>query len=524
MTTTAVTSSTTSGTNITLSSGEDLYVAPDVERISTAGDAVSTSGGGHAIEILGGLYGDPAGIDIDGNTSTITVADGGTIVSRLTGIDSTASDLKIFNSGLVKGAEGIDHDDDTAFALVNTGEIVGSYGRAIELTSVGGTIVNHGSISSLFSGAIAVSNFSGGVRFLEIVNTGTIEGSFASSISASGDVRTTLDNSGMIKDGVRLGDENDRVVNSGRVTEDIRLGDGDDVYRARGDGAVEGEVRAEEGADRLAGAAASDTLLGDTGDDTLFGGAGRDLLQGAEDDDRVLGGADGDTLTGDGGSDMVHGGAGDDSVDGGDGHDLMGGGAGDDTVAGDDGNDRLFGGTGADSIVGQTGNDEIDAGAGDDTVRGNNQDDTIRGNAGDDSLDGGSGDDVVRGGGGADSIEGGIFHDRLGGGAGNDTLRGDGGDDTLHGGAGDDLLTGGDGADDFVIRKGMGHDLVTDFTDGVDQVDVRMLNLQNFGDLQSKYTVVAHQNAVFFDFGDGDTLMLDGVTLPQLAYGDFVWF
>ena len=70
----------------------------------------------------------------------------------------------------------------------------------------------------------------------------------------------------------------------------------------------------------------------------------------------------------------------------------------------------------------------------------------------------------------------------------------------------------------------MGQDLVTDFTDGQDQVDVRALNLQNFGDLQSKYTVIEHQNAVFFDFGDGDTLMLDGVALADLAYGDFVWF
>ena len=31
-------------------------------------------------------------------------------------------------------------------------------------------------------------------------------------------------------------------------------------------------------------------------------------------------------------------------------------------------------------------------------------------------------------------------------------------------------------------------------------------------------------DSVFFDFGDGDTLMLDGVSLAQLAYGDFVWF
>ena len=106
----------------------------------------------------------------------------------------------------------------------------------------------------------------------------------------------------------------------------------------------------------------------------------------------------------------------------------------------------------------------------------------------------------------------------------NDLIDGEGGDDTIHGGAGDDEITTGDGADDIVIRKGMGQDPVTDFTDGLHQGDVRALNLQTFGDLQAKYTFVAHQNAVFFDFGDGDTLMLDGVTIGQLAHGDFVWF
>jgi Ca2+-binding RTX toxin-like protein len=59
----------------------------------------------------------------------------------------------------------------------------------------------------------------------------------------------------------------------------------------------------------------------------------------------------------------------------------------------------------------------------------------------------------------------------LAGGAGNDTLTGNGGADTLIGGAGDDTLTGGAGNDLFVLQvTNGGHDNITDFVSGGDEI------------------------------------------------------
>ena len=71
----------------------------------------------------------------------------------------------------------------------------------------------------------------------------------------------------------------------------------------------------------------------------------------------------------------------------------------------------------------------------------------------------------------------------LDGGMGKDTLMGGGGADMLIGGMGDDKLTGGGGADKFVFGMGDGEDTVTDFTDGVDMIDLTAFGLEGFGDV-----------------------------------------
>ncbi|CAG8871542.1 hypothetical protein PS627_04490 [Pseudomonas fluorescens] len=87
-----------------------------------------------------------------------------------------------------------------------------------------------------------------------------------------------------------------------------------------------------------------------------------------------------------------------------------------------------------------------------------------------------TGDDVLLAGAGPYTLDGGDGHDVLVGGEGNDSLYGGNGDDLLIGGLGNDLLTGGSGNDTFVWQQGdSGHDLVTDFTPGLDQLDLSQL-------------------------------------------------
>jgi Ca2+-binding RTX toxin-like protein len=84
------------------------------------------------------------------------------------------------------------------------------------------------------------------------------------------------------------------------------------------------------------------------------------------------------------------------------------------------------------------------------------------------TIVGTSGDDVIKG---------------LGG---NDTLSGEGGNDQLFGGLGSDNLTGGTGADQFVLEYFNGstiaqdQDLVSDFTQGQDQIDLRTIGISDF--------------------------------------------
>ena len=82
------------------------------------------------------------------------------------------------------------------------------------------------------------------------------------------------------------------------------------------------------------------------------------------------------------------------------------------------------------------------------------------------------------GGSGNDTLTGNAIGNTLSGGAGNDILSGGGGNDILIGGTGVDTLTGGTGADTFTFAAGDSsaatgqHDLITDFTQGVDHIDI----------------------------------------------------
>jgi serralysin len=288
-------------------------------------------------------------------------------------------------------------------------------------------------------------------------------------------------------------------------------GEGNDaVYGGtRGDNRLYGNG----GNDTLYGTLGNEFLYGGTGDDLLFGGNGIDRLYGDDGDDLlyagdgidyVYGGAGRDTLYGGNGSDYMYGGSENDLIFGGDGIDYVYGGEGSDTLYGGDGRDFAYGNDSDDLIYGGEGSDFLYGGAGGDTIYGGNGDDWIYGGEGgtslpdgDDLIFGGFGIDRAYGGSGRDTLYGGHGNDRLYGGAdgdlvygdhgddqlygdaGSDTLFGGAGNDTLFGGTGADVLTGGAGADHFVyltspeIGRGNGSDIITDFTPGVDRINLR---------------------------------------------------
>lgn len=96
----------------------------------------------------------------------------------------------------------------------------------------------------------------------------------------------------------------------------------------------------------------------------------------------------------------------------------------------------------------------LEGGFADDTLTGDEEANTLSGLAGNDRLTGGNGADT------------------LSGGEGDDELRGARGDDSLDGGAGEDILTGGLGEDVFVVDAEGDLDVITDFTFGVDRLEI----------------------------------------------------
>ncbi|MGO4915871.1 calcium-binding protein [Pseudogemmobacter sp. W21_MBD1_M6] len=79
----------------------------------------------------------------------------------------------------------------------------------------------------------------------------------------------------------------------------------------------------------------------------------------------------------------------------------------------------------------------------------------------------------------SETLTGSIGDDIISGLAGNDTLYGLAGDDVLDGGAGVDRLFGGPGADDFVFADGTQLDIVYDFEDGMDMIQLAGLSVDD---------------------------------------------
>ena len=117
-----------------------------------------------------------------------------------------------------------------------------------------------------------------------------------------------------------------------------------------------------------------------------------------------------------------------------------------------------------------------------------------------------------------------FYQDEYTGTASAETLTGGAGDDTITGLGGDDTLTGGEGYDTFVFAAGHGADTVTDFTDGVDLIDLSAFTgIAGYSDL----TVTQNGNDVVIDLSGqtgGGSITLQDFTLSDLDENDFVFY
>ncbi|WP_439594391.1 M10 family metallopeptidase [Falsiroseomonas sp.] len=217
--------------------------------------------------------------------------------------------------------------------------------------------------------------------------------------------------------------------------------------------------------------------------------------------ENALGGAGADTLSGNDAMNQLSGGAG---------RDLLEGRAGDDVLDGGSGADTLAGGTGHDRYLVESSGDVVRevAGQGTDTVVGAASSVTLPDQVEALVLRAGA----VTGIGNAlgNLMTGNALANRLEGREGADLLEGRGGNDTLLGGAGADL---------FVLRHGDDFDRIEDFVSGTD-----LLALTGFGRSASAILALAVQvtDGLRIDLGDGDGVLLAGLTRGQLTAADIV--
>jgi Ca2+-binding RTX toxin-like protein len=141
------------------------------------------------------------------------------------------------------------------------------------------------------------------------------------------------------------------------------------------------------------------------------------------------------------------------------------------------------------------------------------------------TIDGGvflNGDRFDGKGGGASLVSGGEGADTLAGGAGDDFLSGGTGADVLIGGAGDDTMNGFTGADVFLFRRGHGNDVIQDFQNDVDKLDLRFFGL-TAASLKNDYAK-AYAGGVLIDLRalGGGTIQVDGLTYAQLNATDLI--
>ncbi len=169
----------------------------------------------------------------------------------------------------------------------------------------------------------------------------------------------------------------------------------------------------------------------------------------------------------------------------------------DDNIEGGNLSEQIYGYQGSDLIMAQDGSDLVYGGQRSDTVQAGNGHDIVWGNVGNDWLNGNQG------------------NDRINGGDGDDELYGAQGDDLLMGGVGNDTVTGGEGQDQFVLTPTSGSNIITDFTDGEDLLDIEE------GLSFEQLTIEPTANATIVKLGEQVLAILNGVDVSLISADDF---
>ena len=253
-------------------------------------------------------------------------------------------------------------------------------------------------------------------------------------------------------------------------------------------------------------------LLGWDKNDIIRGNGGNDKIRAHEGRDRIFDGPGRDSVEAGPGNDFVKAGPGADRFDGGAGRDVLsyadtGKGIGLNLAT-----KKGWGGAKGDRV---TKFEVIEGSQHDDQITGNRKNNTFKGGKGADVLKGEAGKDTLLGGDGNDRLDGGSYNDRLFGEKGNDTLDGGTGNDLLNGGPGRDVLTGDKGSDTFVFAPGSATDIVTDFQDDLDKLDLRAFKFGQVAGALGKAKQVGDD--VVFTFAGGDQLIVRDMLKADLA-------
>ncbi|MBL6077730.1 hypothetical protein JMJ56_06910 [Belnapia sp. T18] len=140
---------------------------------------------------------------------------------------------------------------------------------------------------------------------------------------------------------------------------------------------------------------------------------------------------------------------------------------------------------------------------------------------------GGAGRDLVVDSETANTQLGGAGNDDLYGLAGNDTQDGGEGNDWMFGGAGDDRQTGGKGSDIILFGAASGKDVIVDWKDKEDRIDLSELDL-TFAKVQANMTAAGGNVVIDLGVAAGgaagvNTITLTGANLNQMDISDFAF-